>query len=315
MNEDKKYDSSLIGFIYGIAAYILWGFLPLYWKLLNKIPATEILAHRILWSFVFLWTILYFSGNLQKYKEVFKDRLNIVRISCATIFITINWGTYIWAVNSNHIVEASMGYYINPLIVIVLGVVVLKEKLNTWQRVSLIMATIGVCIITISYGQIPWISLILALSFGLYGLMKKMIPVASTVGLALETALLMPFTLIYIIFRQVSGVGALGNVSTVTTFILIGTGIATALPLLWFAKGTRRIPLSSMGFLQYIAPTISLALGVFVFKEHFTKTHIVSFGFIWGGLIIYSISQVNQMRKKRYEPLGKSIEAGADIKR
>jgi len=202
-----------------------------------------------------------------------------------------------------------MGYYINPLIVIVLGMAILKERLNIWQKVSLIMAAIGVCIITITYGQIPWISLILALSFGLYGLMKKMIPVGSTVSLALETAMLMPLTLSYIIFRQVSGIGALGKVSFVTTLILMGTGIATALPLLWFSKGTRRIPLSSMGFLQYIAPTISLALGIFVYKEEFTTTHLISFGFIWSGLIIYSVSQVNQMRKKRYEPLIKKIEA------
>ncbi|MDF2522729.1 MAG: protein RarD, partial [Clostridiales bacterium] len=222
MKENKPYDSSLVGFIYGIAAYVLWGFLPLYWKLLDKIPATEILAHRILWSFMFVCTILYFNGNLHKCKEVFKDKLNIIRISCATVFITINWGTYIWAVNSDHIVEASMGYYMNPLIVVVLGVVILKERLNTWQIVSLIMATIGVSIVTISYGQIPWISLILALSFGLYGLMKKMIPVGSTVSLAIETAMLMPLILIYIIFRQVSGIGALGNISAATTFILIG---------------------------------------------------------------------------------------------
>jgi chloramphenicol-sensitive protein RarD len=307
MKENKPYDSSLVGFIYGIAAYVLWGFLPLYWKLLDKIPATEILAHRILWSFMFVCTILYFNGNLLKCKEVFKDKLNIVRISCATVFITINWGTYIWAVNSDHIVEASMGYYMNPLIVVVLGVVILKERLNTWQIVSLIMATIGVGIVTISYGQIPWISLILALSFGLYGLMKKMIPVGSTVSLALETAILMPLTLIYIIFRQVSGIGALGNISAATTFILIGTGIATALPLLWFSEGARRIPLSSIGFLQYISPTISLVLGIFVFGEQFTQTHIISFGFIWGGLIIYSISQVKQMRKKN-ELLRESIE-------
>lgn len=300
-------DSSLVGFIYGIAAYVLWGFLPLYWKLLDKIPATEILAHRILWSFVFVCTILYFNGNLQTFKGVFRDRLNVVRILCATVFITINWGTYIWAVNSDHMVEASMGYYMNPLIVVVLGVVILKEKLNLWQMVSLIMAAIGVGIITVSYGQFPWISLILALSFALYGLMKKMIPVSSTVSLALETAMLMPLILVYIGIRQVNGIGALGNVSTITTLLLVGTGIATALPLLWFSEGTKRIPLSSMGFLQYISPTISLVLGIFVFKEQFTQTHMLSFGFIWGGLIIYSVSQINLMRKRNEAPM--SMEA------
>lgn len=272
--------------------------LPLYWKLLDQIPATEILAHRILWSFVFMCAILYFNKQFKSCIEVLRDRSNIVRISCATILITINWGLYIWAVTSGHILESSMGYYMNPLIVVVLGVVILKEKLSIWQLLSLIMAAIGVCIITISYGQIPWVSLMLALSFALYGLMKKTIPVGSTVGLGLETAFLMPFVLAYIIFRQANGIGALGNISIATTIILMGSGVATALPLLWFAKGAKRIPLSSIGFLQYISPTISLLLGVFVYKERFTPVHLLSFGFIWCGLIIYSVTQVNQIRKK-----------------
>ena len=297
-NTNNPHDSTLVGFIYGIAAYILWGFLPLYWKLLDQIPATEILAHRILWSFVFMFAILSFNRQLKSCIEVLKDWSMIVRILCATILITINWGLYIWAVTSGRILESSMGYYMNPLIVVVLGVLILKEKLNIWQTVSLIMAAIGVCIITISYGQIPWVSLMLALSFALYGFMKKTIPVGSTVGLGLETAFLTPFVLAYIIIKQASGIGALGSISTATTFILMGSGVATALPLLWFSKGAKRIPLSSIGFLQYISPTISLLLGVFVFKERFTQTHMLSFGFIWCGLIIYSISQVNQMRKK-----------------
>jgi chloramphenicol-sensitive protein RarD len=295
METKKKYNSSSIGFVYGIAAYTLWGFLPLYWKLLGGIPAIEILAHRILWSFVFLMGILYFQKNFQICKEVIKDRTSIIRIIYATIFITINWGLYIWSINSNHVVEASMGYYINPLIVILLSMIVLKEKLNTWQIISLVMAALGVLVITINYGQIPWISLSLALSFALYGLMKKKLKLASTISLALETAILMPLVIGYLSFRQINGVGALGRVSGITTLILIGSGIATALPLLWFGEGTRRIPLSSMGFLQYIAPTISLALGVFIFKEKFTTTHMLSFGFIWAGLIIYSISQIKQI--------------------
>ncbi len=300
MNErDNVNNSSLAGFLYGISAYTLWGFLPLYWKLLNKIPATEILAHRILWSFVFMCILIYFQGNFQKCKEVFSDRSNILRILCATVFITLNWGTFIWAVNSNHVVEVSMGYYINPLIVILLGTLVLKEKLNLWQKVSLVLAAIGVSIMTIGYGQIPWISIILASTFALYGLMKKTIPVGSTISLGLETAMLMPLTLAYIIYRQVQGIGALGEISTGTTLILMGTGIATALPLLFFTKGARRLPLSAIGFLQYIAPTITLILGVFIFKEPFERIHLISFGFIWSGLVIYSISQIKQMKRLR----------------
>lgn len=308
MNEQGKVkDTSLAGFMYGITAYTLWGFLPLYWKLLDEIAATEILAHRILWSFVFVSFLVYFQGSFQKCKDVFSDRQNVIRILYATVFITFNWGTYIWAVNSDHVVEASMGYYINPLVAVLLGTLVLKEKLNHWQKVSLVLATIGVFIITIGYGQIPWISMILAFTFGLYGLMKKLIKVGSTVSLAVETAMLVPLTLMYIIYRQVNGIGALGNISLPTTLILVGTGIATALPLLLFAKGTRRIPLSTMGFLQYIAPTISLILGVFVFKEEFTTIHLYSFVFIWSSLVIYSTSQIQQIRRSRAQRL-QSVE-------
>ncbi len=300
MKENEKMtDSSTTGFTYGIAAYTLWGFLPLYWKLLNEIPSLEILAHRILWSFVFVLAIVYFEGNIHKCKQVFMDRTSVIRIIYATLLISVNWGLYIWAINSNHVVEASMGYYMNPLVVVFLGVWVLKEKLSIYQIISLVLAAIGVFIITIKYGQFPWISLILAVSFALYGLMKKMIPVGSTVGLLIETAMLMPLTLGYIAFKQFNGMGALGSVSTVTTLILIGSGVATALPLLWFAKAAKRIPLSSMGFLQYISPTISLLLGIFVFKEQFTTTHFFSFGLIWAGLFVYSVSQ---MKGVKYRP-------------
>ncbi|SHI83208.1 chloramphenicol-sensitive protein RarD [Geosporobacter subterraneus DSM 17957] len=297
-SDEKMRDSTAIGFAYGIAAYTLWGFLPLYWKQLSEIPPMEILAHRILWSFLFVAAIVYFEGTIHKCKEVFYDRTSIMRIVYATVLISVNWGLYIWAINTNHVVEASMGYYMNPLVVVLLGVLVLKEKLSGYQIISLILAAAGVLIITIQYGQFPWISLNLAVSFGLYGLMKKMIPVGSTVGLAIETAILMPMTLGYILFRQIAGIGALGSVTRITTLLLIGSGVATALPLLWFARAARRIPLSSMGFLQYISPSISLVLGVFVFKEQFTTTHFISFGFIWAGLLIYSVSQIKSVRYK-----------------
>ena len=296
MEKSKSSSSSTVGFLYGVAAYVLWGCLPLYWKLLSEIPSFEILAHRIFWSFIFLLGILYWSKSLHKCKEVLSTRVNVIRILYATLFITLNWGLYIWAVNSNRVVEASMGYYINPLIVILLSVVVLKEKLNAWQKASIAMAAIGVGIITVSYGKMPWVSILLALSFAFYGLMKKKLALESTVGLAIETAMLAPIFGGYILFNQINGVGALGRVSPLTTLILIGSGIATALPLLWFSEGTRRIPLSSMGFLQYIAPTISLMLGIFVFKEKFTVAHMASFGFIWAGLLIYSVYQLGEIR-------------------
>ena len=308
MNQiDPQDSSSLTGVIYGLVAYTAWGFLPLYWKLLNVIPSTQILAHRIVWSFFFILALLFYQGKGLVLKETIMDRKAMVRIAISSIIITINWGMYIWAVNSGHVIEASMGYYINPLIVVLLGLLVLKEKLNTWQIVSLSFAALGVIIMTVQYGKIPWVALILALSFALYGLAKKIIKVGSLVSLTLETMIIMPFALGFILFKQGQGTGAIGTISVNTTILLLLSGVATATPLLWFAKGARRIPLSTMGFLQYISPTISLILGILVFKETFTSVHLISFGFIWLGLIVYSLSQIGMLKNNK-EGLNKLVK-------
>lgn len=289
------------GVTYSFAAYFLWGILPLYWKLLNKIPAGEILAHRIIWSSIFILGLLIFQKRLPQLKEITKESKKMTWVILCTIFISINWFVFIWAVNSNRVVESSMGYYINPLVVVLLGVIVLKERLGLWQIVSLVLATIGVIIMTFSYGKIPWISLILAMSFGFYGLFKKLANVESILGLGLETFILAPISLVYIIYRQVSGLGSLGTISLNTTLILFCSGIATATPLLWFGQGAKRIPLSTLGFIQYLAPTISLIIGVFIFKEEFTTAHLISFGFIWLGLVIYSLSQTKAVKNMKFK--------------
>ena len=294
------------GFLYGVLAYTAWGVLPLYWKLLNMVPALEILAHRIIWSFVFMGLIVLISGGLHTLRAALTNRRNLVYIFLCGFLISFNWFTYIWAVNSNHVIEASMGYYINPLALVVLGMSVFKEKLNQWQIMAIMLAAVGVLIMTVSYGRVPWIALVLACSFALYGLAKKLIKVDSITGLALETFIVMPIALIYIITREVQGTGAMGTLPMLTMVILMGSGIATATPLIWFARGTQRIRLSMMGFLQYIAPTISLFLGVFVFKEYFSLSHFISFGFIWVGLIIFTLSNLGVLK----EP-GKSKEIKA----
>lgn len=288
---------TLIGNIYAIAAYILWGLLPLYWKLLDAIPADEILAHRIFWSFIFVTGLIVVQKRWTQLKETISNRKVLWQIALCSVLITINWFIYIWAVNSNHIVEASMGYYINPLIVILLGMLVLKERLNRWQGISVVLATLGVAIITVEYGKVPWIALGLAVTFALYGLLKKLVNIESIISLGIETMLISPVALGYIFYQQVTGPGALGSISLPTTLILFCAGFATATPLLWFGQGARRIPLSTMGFYQYIAPTISLTIGVILFKEQFTVTHLISFGFIWTGLAIYSASKL--MKPKR----------------
>lgn len=284
------------GVWFGILAYTAWGVLPLYWKLLNLVPALEILSHRILWSFILIWLIILVTGGWQFVGNAFADKKNILLIFLSGILISINWFTYIWAVNSNHVIEASMGYYINPLVVVLLSVVVIKERLNRWQGIAIILAATGVMIMTVQYGRIPWVSLVLASSFALYGLLKKLVKVDSMTGLALETSIIMPIALAYIISKEVQGVGALGVNPIATSLLLVGSGIVTAVPLLWFGMGTQKIKLSMMGFLQYIAPTISLILGVFVFKEHFPPAHLISFGFIWAGLLVFAVSNIRDAR-------------------
>jgi len=228
---------------------------------------------------------------LQTIKGFAKNKKQMAALTIASLLISVNWFIYIWAVNSGHMIEASLGYYINPLISILLGMIVLKEKLTVYQYVSFILAAIGGLIISISHGQFPWIAIVLALSFGLYGLAKKLINVDSEVGLTLETLVITPIAVIYIGFLFLNGSNDFLKEGIQTDLLLIGAGIATAVPLLFFAKGAQKIPLSLLGFLQYIAPTLTLLLGVFVYHEHFSKIQLLSFMFIWSALTIYSLSK------------------------
>lgn len=289
----KSSHSEYIGILYGASSFIAWGLFPLYWKLLKNVPAIEILAHRILWSFVFVGVLVLALHKWSNVKGALKEKRNLFYIFLCSILVSFNWFTYIWAVNSNHIIESSMGYYINPLMSVLLGMLVLKEKLNPCQYVALGFATVGVAIITVQYGQIPWISLTLAVTFALYGLFKKLVVTDSLSGLLLETAFPLPVVLVFLTGRQIRGTAAFGLVSITETMLLLGAGIVTATPLIWFSNGAKRISLSTLGFLQYISPTISLILGVFVFGEKFSKEHIISFGFIWIALVIFSFAKTD----------------------
>lgn len=289
-----------IGVIYAVIAYTLWGVLPLYWKLVDSVFSMEILANRIVWAFAFTIIIIGVTKQWEELKCIVKNKKQRFYILIASILIAFNWGLYIWAVNSDKIVDASLGYYINPLLAVALGVMIFKEKLSYLQGGALLVAAIGVIIKTIQYGRIPWISLGLAISFALYGAVKKSITANSIVGLTLETTMLTPIALIYIASRQLSGVSAFQTEGIVVNIMLIGAGVVTAIPLLLFASGARRLPLSILGFTQYISPTISLLLGVFVYQESFTSVDMISFCLIWGALVIYSISQMNKVRSKNY---------------
>lgn len=296
---DSQESNSIAGVFYGAISFVAWGFLPIYWKFLKEIPADEILAHRIFWSFLFIGGIVLYKEGLGVLKETLRDRKNVRYVLLCAFFITINWGLYIWAVNSGNILQSSMGYYINPLMVVLLGMTVLKERLNRLQYVSIAFAAVGVVVMTVQFGKIPWVALLLAATFALYGLFKKLVSAKSLVSLSLETTALVPLALGYILFKLFSGQSALYNVTPATLVLLLFSGVATATPLLWFGMGANRVKLSTMGFLQYISPTISLFIGIFMYGEKFTGTHMISFGFIWAGLIIYSISNFEAITKPR----------------
>ncbi|MFD1739492.1 EamA family transporter RarD [Bacillus salitolerans] len=291
-----------IGISFTASSFLLWGLLPIYWKFLNQVPALEILAHRVIWSFVIVLVIVLFlkRNQLKNFFQVqMSQKKTWFALFLASLFISINWLTYIFAVNSNHIVEASLGYYINPLVAVMLGVFVLREKMNKWQVISFVLAAIGVIYMTVSLGKLPWVALVLAFSFGFYGLSKKLIKVDSILGLLLETFFILPFALLFSAYLGVNSQQSFLAGSTQQDLFLLGSGIATALPLLWFSIGAQKIPLFMVGFLQYIAPSISLLIGVFMYGELFTTDHAITFTCIWTALGIFTVSNIRQVMKKK----------------
>lgn len=291
------------GILYTAFSYLLWGILPIYWKWVNHVSADEILANRIFWSFWFMLLFLFVSKRWKEFTNYLKTSLTkkkqLFALLLASLLISTNWFIYIWAVNTNQMVEASLGYYINPLVSVLLGVFILKESLSKAQVISFGLAAIGVLILTLSYGEFPWIAIGLAFSFGLYGLAKKLIQVESSIGLTLETMTIAPISLIYLGYMWQEGTLSLFHVSIGTDLLLMGAGAATAIPLLFFSKGAQQIPLYMVGFLQYIAPTITLILGIFMYHEEFSVTHLVSFMFIWLALTVFTASRVQYARKRR----------------
>ena len=293
-----------IGIASAASGYIMWGFIPIYWKFIYFVPSLEVLAHRVLWSLVFMAALLLASRKIKDFlkelHEVIIKPKQLVSLVLASGFISVNWLTFIWAVSNNRVIETSLGYYINPLVSVLLGIIVLKERLSFWQMVSFVLAAIGVLNMTINYGTFPWVAFILAVSFGLYGLLKKIINLGAIAGITSETLMIAPFVLIYLYYIYKGGSGSFGVNSPVVSSFLIGGGIITAVPLILFSAGAIRLPLSTIGFLQYIAPTIALILGVFMYHEPFTGTHLVSFAFIWVALIIYSLSRTGYLIKIEY---------------
>jgi len=298
-------EKNRIGIWYGVIAFTLWGFLPLYWKLLKVVPPLEILFHRIFWSFIFMIIIVTVTRDWEAILKVMFNTKKLLLVFFAGILISVNWYVYIYAVNTNQVIEASMGYFINPLVMVILGVIVFKEKLGRWQLTALILAAIGVMIITVQYGRVPWIAFYLAGSFGLYGLVKKIVAIDSITGLTLETLIVMPFALFFILRLELSGTGTFSTAPLYLSAILVGIGVITAVPLLLYARGIEKTTFSMMGFLQYIAPSINLFLGIFVFQEYFSLSHFISFCFIWVGLAIFTLANVGLLKEKAQLQTGK----------
>jgi chloramphenicol-sensitive protein RarD len=283
-------DESTKGTISTITAFFFWGIFPIYWKALQHVSSTQILAHRVVWSLVFVLVLLSIQRRWNEVKSVISFYPNVSIFLVTSFLLGGNWLIYIWAVNSNQIVEASLGYFINPLVNVCLGMVFLRERLYRSQFISVALAFVGVLFLTLQYGRLPWIALTLALTFGTYGLLRKTAKAGSMVGLLFDTGFLAPIFLLYILFLAAHGSGAFASINLKTDVLLIGAGVVTAVPLLLFAYGARRIQYSTVGFLQYIAPTGQLLVGVFLYREQFTGAHAIAFGLVWVALFLYSTS-------------------------
>jgi len=278
------------GIIYAVITYLCWGLLPLYWRMFDTMSALEVLSHRVLWSFVFVAIVVTVAKRWKHMKAAVADRKSKVAVTLCALFISCNWLIFIWAVNNNHVIETSLGYYMNPLISVLFAVVFLKERLRMGQWLAIVLAGVGVLILAIQYGHVPWISISLATTFALYGLAKKIAKLDVLLGLTWETLIVFPISLLYLAFIHTQGNPTLSTLSSTSLILLLLAGIATAMPLFWFAKAAELLPLSMVGFIQYIAPTTSLLLAIFVFNEPFTNGQLISFILIWGALVLYSIA-------------------------
>ncbi len=286
------------GVLSTILAYTIWGLLPIYWKAIEAVPALEILCHRMTWSLVFLLVLLILQRRWNLLQEVKNHPKHLFYFLGTASLLSLNWYTYIWAVNSGYIIESSLGYFINPLITIILGMLFLRERLRRGQWIAVGFAFIGVAYLTLSYGYFPWIALTLALTFGAYGLLRKTGVFNSLDGLTLETLWLFLPALFYLLYLESNGSSSFGHVPWQTNLLLAATGAATATPLLFFAYGAQRVSMATLGVLHYIAPTLQFLLGVFVYREPFDVTRLLGFSAIWLALLIYTIESLFWLKKQ-----------------
>ncbi|MEW6336920.1 MAG: EamA family transporter RarD [Acidobacteriota bacterium] len=274
------------GLAYAVAAFLMWGLFPLYWRPLTGVPALEVVAHRTAWGFLAVVVFVTARRGWAQARALFGRPRSLLALAGTAALIAVNWLTYIWAVTHGHVTESSLGYFINPLVNVLLGVVVLRERLSRLQVLAVGLAAAGVAILTVSHGRFPWIALLLAVTFGLYGLGRKTVDADALTGLLVETAILMPLAATYLLVLAGRGAGALGTRSVLTDILLVLSGAVTAVPLALFAAGARRLPLSTVGMIQYLSPTGQFLLAVAVFREPFGAAHAVTFPLIWAALAL-----------------------------
>lgn len=287
-----------VGVICALAAYGMWGFAPIYFKMLMHMPAPEILVHRIVWSVLILIALVVVTGQGKKVIDALANNRVLQILLLSGLLLAANWLLFIWAINNDHLLDASLGYYINPLLNVFLGRVFLAERLRTLQKAAVGLAVFGVTVLVFSYGEVPWIALVLAVSFGFYGLLRKQVAVDSLPGLLIETVMMLPFAIIYWMFYA-SDLSNMFNNTMSLNLLLIGAGIVTTAPLLCFTAAARRIRYSTLGFFQYIGPSIMFILAVFVYAEPLHEARLVTFGFVWLALLLFSFDSYRAYAKQR----------------
>ena len=279
------------GILHGILAYALWGLFPIFWRELHHVEAFQIVGHRIVWSFIMLLGV---SAFLQRkpLNSLVPSAAHFKTYAMASFLIGINWFLYVWAVNSGHVLESSLGYFINPLFSVLFGILFYKETLRMGQFLALVLAAAGVLYLTFAVGSVPWIALTLAVSFGLYGAVKKSAPLPPVQGLLLETACMLIPAFLFLVFRETEGLGAFLHSDGYTNLLLISAGMVTTLPLLLFASAAQKIPMSMLGFLQYLSPTLQFLCGILIFKEDFSSTKLIGYALVWVSLIWFAVEGI-----------------------
>jgi len=286
------------GFLLGLAAYVMWGLFPLYWPLLEPAGAVEILAHRIFWSLVVMVVLVLAARRTAQLRRILGDSRVRGILTAAAVLIAVNWGTYIWGVNNHHVVETSLGYFINPLVTVLMGVVLLGERLRRLQWIALAIALVAVLALAIEYGRPPWVALVLAFSFGSYGLAKKKANAGAVESLAVETMVLAPLALAYIVWLTATGASNFADHGAGHAVLLASTGIVTAIPLICFGAAATRVSMTTIGLLQYVTPTIQFAIGVFVYGEPMPPMRWAGFALVWVALVIFTVESLNHRRRQ-----------------